>query len=96
MREAQIELASGESVSSNTQDLILQKVTSLLGPFNREGITISRGTEIITDLEVDSVAVFDLIMEVEDGYDITFPMETVSEIKSVGDLVDTIRSLKNG
>lgn len=83
-------------MSSNTEDLILQKVTSLLIPFNRNDIAISRGTEIITDLEVDSVAVFDLIMEVEDGYDITFPMETVSEIKSVGDLVDTIRSLKNG
>lgn len=83
-------------MSSNTEDLILQKVTSLLGPFNHNGISISRNTKIITDLEVDSVAVFDLIMEVEDGYDVTFPMETVSEIKSVGDLVDTIRSLKNG
>ena len=82
-------------MTSKTEDFILQKVTGLLAPFNRNGIAITRQTEIITDLEVDSVAVFDLIMEVEDGYDITFPMETVSEVKSVGDLVDTIRTLKN-
>jgi len=82
-------------VSSNTEDLILQKVSSLLSPFNRKGILIARDTTIMSDLEVDSVAVFDLIMEVEDSYDITFPMETISEMKSVGDLVDTIRTLKN-
>ena len=86
----------GPSIAATTDDLILQKVSSLLEPFNHKKIAIARETEIITHLEIDSVAVFDLIMEVEDGYDITFPMETVSEIKSVGDLVDTIRSLKNG
>ena len=82
-------------MTANTEDLILQKVSSLLSPYNRTNIEIKRETEIMADLEVDSVAVFDLIMEVEDGYDITFPMETVSEMKSVGDLVDTIRTMKN-
>jgi len=83
------------SAAPATEDLILQNVSALLAPFNRNKIIIKRETEIITDLEIDSVAVFDLIMEVEDGYDITFPMETISEMKSVGELVDTIRLLKN-
>ena len=82
-------------VSVGTDDLIFQKIISLLTPFNHKGISIQRETAIMADMEIDSVAVFDLIMEVEDTYDITFPMETVSEMKSVGDLVDTIRSLKN-
>lgn len=81
-------------VPAPTEDLILKNVEKLLAPYNRNGIPILRETKIMADLEVDSVAVFDLIMEVEDGYDITFPMETVSEIQSIGDLVDTIRSLK--
>lgn len=82
------------NVTANTEDLILQKVSSLLSPYNRTNIEIKRETEIMADLEVDSVAVFDLIMEVEDAYEITFPMETVSETNTVGDLVDTIRALK--
>jgi len=86
---------SGPSIAATSDDLILQKVSGLLAPFNQKNIAITRETEIITDLEIDSVAVFDLIMEVEDGYDITFPMETISEMKSVGELVDTIRVLKN-
>ena len=79
----------------HSQDLILQKVSTLLEPFNQKEVAILRETEIITDLEVDSVAVFDLIMEVEDSYEIVFPMEMISDMKSVGDLVDTIRTLKN-
>lgn len=81
-------------MASATDDLIHQKVCALLAPYNHKGADISRGTAIMSDLEVDSVAVFDLIMEVEDAYEITFPMETVSEMNTVGDLVDTIRALK--
>lgn len=95
MKKAAIDAESDSRMSSDNPDLILQKISTLLAPFNRNDIPIKRDTVIMTDLEVDSVAVFDLIMEVEDAYDITFQMETVSETKSVGDLVDTIRALKN-
>jgi len=81
-------------VANDSDDPVFQKVCTLLGPYNRNNVAISRQTVIVSDLEVDSVAVFDLIMEVEDSYDITFPMETVSEMKSVGDLVGTIRTLR--
>lgn len=80
---------------TNAEPTILDTVCGLLAPYNRNNISITRETAIMADLEVDSVAVFDLIMEVEDGYDITFPMETVSEMRTVGDLVDTIRVFKN-
>jgi acyl carrier protein len=47
----------------------------------------------MSDLEVDSVAVFDLIMELEDHYDISIPMEMVSDIKTVGELVLAVKGL---
>ncbi|MEO9969108.1 MAG: acyl carrier protein [Hyphomonadaceae bacterium] len=81
-------------IVDDSDDPVFQKVCALLGPYNRNNVSISPQTVIVSDLEVDSVAVFDLIMEVEDSYDITFPMETVSEMKSVGDLVGTIRTLR--
>lgn len=82
-------------MTPNPETSILETIRTLLTPYNRNTIAITRETAIMADLEVDSVAVFDLIMEVEDGYDITFPMETVSEMRTVGDLVDTIRVFKN-
>jgi len=42
---------------------------------------------------VDSVAVFDLVMALEDHYDVSIPMEMVSDIKTVGELVNAIKQL---
>ena len=76
-------------------DLIFLKTCSFLGKYNEAGIKLARETRIVADLEVDSVEVFDLIMEVEDEYAVSFPMELVSEIQTIGELVDTIRRLKS-
>lgn len=80
---------------TSDQDQVFQQICMFLAPFNRAGVELTRATEITKDMEVDSVAVFDLIMEVEDEYEIAFPMEMISEIKTIGELTDTIQSLKN-
>ena len=49
----------------------------------------------MSDLEVDSTAVFDLIMELEDFYDISVPMEVITDVKTVGELVIAIQELLN-
>lgn len=75
-------------------DLVFHKACKLLMPFNTNQIALSRETNIASDLEIDSVAIMNLIMEVEDAYDISFPMNLIAEIKTVGDLVDTVHQLK--
>ena len=72
---------------------IYEKVCSLLEPFNNKGLTLSKDTDISSDLEIDSVAVLDFIMEVEDEYDISFPMNRISEIRTIGELVEAIEEL---
>lgn len=72
---------------------ITEKVCSLLEPFNKNELTLSEQTDISSDLEIDSVAVLDFIMEVEDEYDISFPMNRISEIRTIGELVEAIEEL---
>lgn len=79
--------------SEAQDDPIFARICALLAPFNARGITIARQTHITTDLEIDSVAVLDLIMEIEDEYGISFPMNLISEIRTVGNLVDAIHQL---
>lgn len=74
------------------QDPVFLGVCELLSPFNRNSIALLRETNIINDIEVDSVAIFDLVMEIEDAYEITFPMETIADMKTIGDLVTTINA----
>jgi len=81
---------------STKSQSVLASVLALLEPFNRNKVTLTRDTQIAEDLEVDSVAIFDVIMDVEDNYDVTFPMEAISEIKTIGELADTIEKLRRG
>lgn len=77
----------------NTSQAIFDKVCELLTPYNPEKRPISMQSGIVSDLEVDSVAVFDLVMGLEDHYDVSIPMEMVSDIKTVGELVNAVKQL---
>ena len=72
---------------------IFAKVCELLKPYNPENRPINMQSGIVSDLEVDSVAVFDLVMGLEDHYDVSIPMEMVSDIKTVGELCAAIKQL---
>jgi len=82
------------TLAVSDRDPVFQKICALLAPFNRHDIILRSDTNIITDMEVDSVAIFDLVMEVEDAYELAFPMETISDLKTIGDLVGTINTMK--
>ncbi len=71
-------------------DLVFRKVCGKLQQFNVRNLALTSTTDITGDLEIDSVAVLDLIMEVEDEYGISLPMNLLSEIRTVGDLVRAI------
>lgn len=75
---------------------IFAKVCELLKPYNPQNRPILKESGIMSDLEVDSVAVFDLVMGLEDHYDISIPMEMVSDIKTVGELVNAVKELTAG
>ena len=75
------------------KDEIFAKVCELLKPYNPENRPITMQSGIVSDLEVDSVAVFDVVMGLEDHYDVSIPMEMVSDIKTVGELCAAIKQL---
>ncbi|HLA02769.1 MAG TPA: phosphopantetheine-binding protein [Aestuariivirga sp.] len=68
----------------------IDQIYKLLEPFNSTGKTLTRDTEISTDLNIDSVAVMDFVMEVEDHFDIEIPLNVVSETRSIGELVAVV------
>jgi acyl carrier protein len=60
----------------------------------RNGAEISDQTHIVDDLGLDSVAVMDFVMEIEDRMDISIPLDKIAEIATLGDLIATVCSLK--
>lgn len=57
-------------------------------------VELSDQTNIVNDLGLDSVAVMDFVMEIEDRLDISVPLDKIAEIETLGDLVFAVRGLK--
>ncbi len=52
------------------------------------------GTNIARDLGLDSMAVMDLVMELEDQYDVSIPLDKIAETETVEQLANLIVSLQ--
>ena len=71
-----------------------ETISTLLAPFNTNEVVITESTEFASDLELDSLAVMDLVAAIEDSFDITIPINILPELETVGQVavaVDGIR-----
>lgn len=73
--------------------MVLEKVKAILSEqFDVEEDTITVDTLIADDLGADSLDVVDVLMSLEDEFDIEIPDDEIENIKSVGELVAYIES----
>ena len=71
--------------------MVLEKVKAILSEqFDVEEDTITPETSISEDLEADSLDVVDLLMSIDDEFEIEVPDTEVENIKTVSDLVKYI------
>jgi acyl carrier protein len=74
---------------------VLSGVVAVLERYNTAHHPIDPATDLATDLNVDSVAAMDLVMEIEDRFEIDIPINLVSDMTTVADLVALVeRQLK--
>lgn len=79
----------------NSVDDIRGMITDTLRTSLGKPVELTDKTNIINDLGLDSVAVMDFVMEIEDRLDISVPLDRIAEVETIGDLVSTIHSLKD-
>jgi acyl carrier protein len=77
-----------ESVSLQME--IFSEIRHLLAPYQVNGMPITGDTVICDGTTVDSLTVMDIIVDLEDRFDISIPMKQVAEIRTVNQLADTI------
>ena len=70
------------------------RVTELITPFNKKGVTLGETTTFASDLEWDSLTVMDFVAAIEDEFDILITMNMQAEIDTVGQLVDAVETLR--
>ena len=73
--------------------MVFEKLQEILAAqFDIDPETVTPETDIQEDLNADSLDVVDLIMSIEDEFEIEIPDTAVDDVKTVGDLVKFIES----
>ncbi len=72
---------------------VMAEICHHLAPFQTGEKPVTGKTVIAKDLAIDSLAIMDMVMELEDRFDISIPMNVVAEIHTVDELADTILKL---
>ena len=73
--------------------MVLEKVKAILSEqFDVEEDSITPDTNLSEDLEADSLDVVDLLMSIEDEFEIEVPDEEIENIKTVDQLVEYIEA----
>lgn len=72
----------------------LEKIKGIIaGILNIDPDTVNEDSAFIEDLGADSLDVFQIIMGIEEEFDIEIPNEEAEKIVSVGDAVEQIKGL---
>ena len=71
--------------------MVLEKVKMILSSqFEVDADTITAETNVIEDLGADSLDVVDMLMSLEDEFDVEIPDEEIEKMRTVADVVSYI------
>jgi acyl carrier protein len=70
------------------------QILALLAGRVPAGVQVTAQTQIVQGLGLDSVAILDFIMDLEDRFDISIPLDRVAEVQTIADLSRAIEALK--
>ncbi|MGE5441692.1 MAG: acyl carrier protein [Bacteroidota bacterium] len=69
---------------------IVEAVCEILQQHNPRNIPLQPETKITSELNIDSVEVMDLVMEIEQRFDIDIPISMLSDVETIGDLANVV------
>lgn len=76
--------------------MIFEKIKKLLADqLDADEDDMTMETDIAKDLGADSLDVVELLMSIEDEFDIEIPDEEIENIKTIGELVEYIQNNAN-
>lgn len=74
-------------------DAIISELRQMLQSLAKKPTEVREDTELVADLGLDSVQVMDLLMQVEDQFDVSIPLNILPEVRTVKDLAVQIQTL---
>ena len=72
----------------------LQQLCQRLESFSSSDTEVSPDMSLVNQLAIDSIKLLNLIMEIEDTFDISVPINALVDVQTVRDLADLIHKIK--
>jgi acyl carrier protein len=78
-------------MQSNSE--MLEQILDILRSLVQSELEITAETDLAADLSVDSLKTMEILVEIEDRFDISIPINILSDIRTVGDLSLQVQKL---
>ena len=75
-------------------DLTVREIGRAAEAVLGQPVSVSGETDIARDLSVDSLALMNIVMELEDKFDLSIPLDRMADVQTVGDLARLIDELR--
>ncbi|WP_040640440.1 phosphopantetheine-binding protein [Pseudoramibacter alactolyticus] len=72
----------------------MERLGDLIGEnYNLDHVELREDTRLIEDLHLDSLDMVEMVVEIEDAFDIVIPEEKMEAMENIGDVVGVIEAL---
>ena len=76
-----------------SKEEILDQLFELIRPYSEQPIVLSEQTRLIGDVGLNSMKVMELVMQVEDHFDISVPLNILPDVHTIGEFAEHLQIL---
>ena len=69
------------------------QICEVLKPFAPQDHVLGGQTEFVADLGLDSVRVMELLLEIEEQFDVSIPLNVLPDVRTVDDLASQLEKM---
>ena len=72
---------------------ILEQLFKLVRPYSEQPIELREQTRLIDDVGLNSMKVMELVMQIEDHFDISVPLNILPDVQTIGEFAEQLQKL---
>ena len=76
-----------------SKEEILDQLFELIHPYSEQPIVLSEQTRIMDDVGLDSMKVMELVMQIEDHFDVSIPLNILPDVNTIGEFAEHLEKL---
>jgi len=77
----------------HSREEILGQLYELIEPHSEQPIVLSEQTRMMDDVGLDSMKVMELVMQIEDSFDVSVPLNILPDVNTIGEFASHLETL---